>query len=61
MDPVVILAHAMFDVDSTGRLSEHPEAEAEYLTRARSLLYMIREFRPQAERDVLADEIRRAP
>lgn len=60
MDPVACLAYALFDADSTARLGEHPEAEAEYFAKAERLLYMIREYRPQAERDALADEIKRS-
>lgn len=51
------LAYALFDADSTSRLGEHPEAEAEYFAKAERLLYMIREYRSQSEWDMLAAAI----
>ena len=59
MSPVVILAYALYDAESTGRLSEHPDAQPEYFERARTLLYMIRQYRPKVERECLAQAVRK--
>ncbi len=58
--PVAALAYALYDAESTGRLSEHPDAQPEYFDRARKLLYMIQTYRPKRERVSLARAIRKA-
>lgn len=58
--PVAALAYALYDAESTGRLSEDPDAQPEYFKRARELLYAIREFRPERERVSLARAIRQS-
>jgi hypothetical protein len=55
---VAVLAHALYDSESTGRLSEDPDAQPEYFERARKLLYMVQTYRPRHEREALAEEIR---
>jgi hypothetical protein len=59
LDPVAVLAYALYDAESSGRLGEDPGAQPEYFERARQLLYMIRTIRPKRERVCLARAIRR--
>jgi hypothetical protein len=47
---VAALAYALYDAESTGRLSEDPNAQPEYFERARKLIYMVRTYRTEAER-----------
>lgn len=56
---VAALAYALYDADTTGRLSEDPDAEADYLRRAERLIYMIRAYRPKRERVAIARAIRK--
>jgi hypothetical protein len=63
IDPVAVLAYALYDSESTGRLSEDPKAQPEYFDpeyfeRARKLLFMIDEYRVPGERRALAARIR---
>lgn len=56
---VAALAYALYDADTTGRLSDDPDAQAEYLRRAERVIYMIREYRPKRERVAIARAIRK--
>lgn len=57
MDPAVILAYAIFDAENTTRLGEYPEAFDEHVARGRKLLAALINYRPQAERQCVADAI----
>jgi len=58
--PVAALAYALYDSESTGRLSEDPDAQPEYFRRAEKLLYMLKTYRPKRERVAIARAIRKA-
>lgn len=54
---VAALAHAIYDAESTGRLSQDAGAHDEYFGRARKLLYMIRKYQTDAARAAIAAAI----
>jgi hypothetical protein len=56
---VAAIAHALYDMDSTGRLSEDPNAQPEYFKQAERFLYMVRSYRPKRERVAIARAIRK--
>lgn len=54
---VAALAYALYDSESTGRLSEDINAQPEYFERARKILYMVQEYRPKKERVAIAKAV----
>lgn len=51
------LAHALYDSESTGRLSEDAGAEAEFFTRAKNLLFMVKHYQTEEARKAIAEFI----
>lgn len=58
--PVAALAYAIYDAESTGRLGEDPDAQAEYFARARQLLFTIKHYQTRAARLAIAREIKKS-
>lgn len=59
--PIAALAYALYDSESTSRLSEQPkEVMDEYFRRASALLFAIKAYQTKASRMAIAREIKKS-